>query len=533
MKNKNFKRKTKFLIVTSILLIFGLNVISVTSQTLTPTVTITSKTNKTTYLLRQKITLTGNITIDGSPITNAFIILEITNPSNQPLLYETIIHGEPSQQLPIEITNIHLIDFNANPLNTVKAGTAVKVCVSVYNPQLTSRQVFIATTIYDANMVPLQVGSLTTTLQPQETVTPKFTMYIPTWAKSGKALITANVYTKEPKQGGLVCAIPKQTYYYLSRCQKGYLTLPETPLPQPQSTPRTYETTITLPPDPTPGTYQIKATCQINPTTFSATTTTFTVQKSSGYPPQASFIYWPATLYENMTIEFDASSSTAEGYNDTITSYTWNFGDGTPETTETTPTITHKYLNAGQYIITLNVTDNEGLWSTTTKPIEILPEFSPKANFTWTPQTPIINETITFDASNSTEGWSKTLGDFSPIINYTWNFGDGTGNVTVTTPQINHNFTQPGNYTVKLTITDTVNRQNTISTTVEVQNKTIKAYDFDDNGVIDMRDIRRVAKAFGSQPGDLNWDPVVDVNGDNKIDMRDIRAVAKNFGKDP
>jgi len=247
-----------------------------------------------------------------------------------------------------------------------------------------------------------------------------------------------------------------------------------------------------------------------------------------------------------MTVEFDASSSTPEGFDDTITRYEWDFGDGTPkvikEGSPPDPTVTHNYMEPNQYITTLNVTDNEGLWSTTSKPITIYPEFGPTANFTWTPETPIIDETITFDASNSKEGWSKIRGDFSPIVSYTWNFSDGTGNITVFTPQINHNFAQPENYTVTLTITDDVDRSDSVWTIVEVLNVTLKDYDLNGDNQIDGRDLAIVAWSYGSYGPDFlypgssphpRWNPVADINDDNQVDGRDITPIAKHYGEDP
>lgn len=51
------------------------------------------------------------------------------------------------------------------------------------------------------------------------------------------------------------------------------------------------------------------------------------------------------------------------------------------------------------------------------------------------------------------------------------------------------------------------------------------------DGFVDMMDVRRAAKAFGAEPGDIRWDPVVDWVKDDFIDMMDIRAVAKAFGQ--
>jgi hypothetical protein len=55
--------------------------------------------------------------------------------------------------------------------------------------------------------------------------------------------------------------------------------------------------------------------------------------------------------------------------------------------------------------------------------------------------------------------------------------------------------------------------------------------DVDGNGEVSMFDIRLIAKAFGSYPGDPKWNPDYDLNQSGGIDMFDIRLVAKNFGK--
>jgi hypothetical protein len=54
--------------------------------------------------------------------------------------------------------------------------------------------------------------------------------------------------------------------------------------------------------------------------------------------------------------------------------------------------------------------------------------------------------------------------------------------------------------------------------------------DFNYDGKVDMKDIVRVARAFGSYPDHPRWDPVCDTNADNKIDMRDIIITARGFG---
>jgi PKD repeat protein len=239
-----------------------------------------------------------------------------------------------------------------------------------------------------------------------------------------------------------------------------------------------------------------------------------------------------------MTVTFDGSSSSAEGFNDTITSYEWMIGDSPPVHVppNSNPTTLHNFVNPGTYIVELNVTDSEGLWSTTSKPITIQPEYDPTANFTWLPPTPSIDQPVAFNASSSTPGWSTQIADYAQIVNYRWDFDDQTPVQNTGDPTISHTFTQPGNFTVELTVTDSVGRTNFIFKTVEVINATYRIYDLDQNRVIDMRDVAIAARAFGTSPGDPLWNPAADITGpgdvpDGKVDMRDIALVASHFGE--
>lgn len=90
-------------------------------------------------------------------------------------------------------------------------------------------------------------------------------------------------------------------------------------------------------------------------------------------PPVASFTYSPLDPQVNDTVTFDASScSDTDG---TIVSYLWDFGDGD---TSTTQNPTHAYDQEGAYIVTLTVTDDDGLTDTATVNIGyvVIPEFS-------------------------------------------------------------------------------------------------------------------------------------------------------------
>lgn len=75
-----------------------------------------------------------------------------------------------------------------------------------------------------------------------------------------------------------------------------------------------------------------------------------------------------------------------------------------------------------------------------------VPPTYPVAIFTWSPLEPIRYQPVTFNASKSYDVGGT-------IISYEWSFGDGNI-TTVTNPIVFHTFTDPGNYTVTLTVTD-------------------------------------------------------------------------------
>jgi len=81
--------------------------------------------------------------------------------------------------------------------------------------------------------------------------------------------------------------------------------------------------------------------------------------------------------------------------------------------------------------------------------------------FTYSPENPVVNQTITFNASSS-------YGPDGNIMNYEWDFGDG--NVTnITEEIINHSYLEAGSYKVTLTVTDDDGATNSTTKIITVQ----------------------------------------------------------------
>ena len=132
-----------------------------------------------------------------------------------------------------------------------------------------------------------------------------------------------------------------------------------------------------------------------------------------------------------------------------IVIYEWDFGDGT---TGTGVKPSHVYSSTGTYTITLTVTDDDGLTDSDTTTVKVSKPYEPPSP---TPNKPpvadagpdlkaLVNRTVRFDGSGSSDPDGS-------IMSWTWDFGDGT---TATGVEVSHTYTEPGHYTVTLTVRD-------------------------------------------------------------------------------
>ena len=151
-------------------------------------------------------------------------------------------------------------------------------------------------------------------------------------------------------------------------------------------------------------------------------------------PPVAIFTYTPTAPLVNETVTFDGSNS-----NGTIVTYQWTFdtlGWGS------NAICTFVFTQPGTYNVILKVIDENELLNTTSKNITVYAP--PVAVFTYSVSEPLVNETVTFNASESY--------DFDgSIVSYSWDFGDETNGTGVT---VNHTYLVEGNYTVVLNVND-------------------------------------------------------------------------------
>lgn len=182
-----------------------------------------------------------------------------------------------------------------------------------------------------------------------------------------------------------------------------------------------------------------------------ATTTATITVNPNNVAPEVAITATPAFAKSPNTVTFTSTVSDSDG---TIVSAVWNFGDGSPTSTDQNPVKTY---GIGVFIATLTVTDDDG--ATTTRSVEIrsLPNIAPEAAASATPTIGRAPAAIQFSSAGSV--------DFDGnIASYSWDFGDGSPASSSPNPSKVY---AEGTYTATLTVTD--NEGATDTATVQVQ----------------------------------------------------------------
>src|SRR5215218_1487981 len=179
-----------------------------------------------------------------------------------------------------------------------------------------------------------------------------------------------------------------------------------------------------------------------------------------------------AEIISNYTAEDDhgapATFSFAADASDGTGPYTvnWNFGDDSEESDE--QSVVHTFTEAGNYTVTLTVTDSEDQTATDTLEITVEESSEEPATDEELPATESLAAEIT---SNATSGNAPATFSFDANASggtgpYTvnWNFGDDSEESDE--ESVVHTFTEAGNYTVTLTATDSTGE--TATDTLEI-----------------------------------------------------------------
>ncbi len=177
--------------------------------------------------------------------------------------------------------------------------------------------------------------------------------------------------------------------------------------------------------------------------------------------PTAFFSFTTPNCLDGITQFTDLSSNPAgQGY---LQQWIWTFGDGTPAVTinfPASPNVTHTYGSAGNYTVTLTVLNSRGCTSVYQAVVSVFNK--PIADFNFWSSCQNLATTFT-DNSLPNQG--------GQISGWLWNFGDpasGALNASILQNPV-HTYATPGNFTVRLIVTNLNGCKDTTERTVTVK----------------------------------------------------------------
>jgi PKD repeat protein len=158
-----------------------------------------------------------------------------------------------------------------------------------------------------------------------------------------------------------------------------------------------------------------------------------------GVDPNVAPVVHASANCTGLTCTFDSVGS--DDPDGTITSYSWDYGDGSAA--DSGGTATHTFAFDGHYTVTLTATDNVGAPSSTTVAVDVArpPNVLPTASMS----VHCVARDCTFDATGSADSDGT-------LVSYEWDFGDGSPTGSGATAS--HTYATPGDYPVQLTVTD-------------------------------------------------------------------------------
>ena len=190
----------------------------------------------------------------------------------------------------------------------------------------------------------------------------------------------------------------------------------------------------------TGGTFTVSLTVTDSDNLVDTSTARVSVSEVAGTQPPVADAGGPYSGRSGTAIQFDGTGS--RDPDGSIADYAWDFGDGNGASGARP---VHTYASAGDFTVTLTVTDDTGRSDSATTsarvsaPVNQAPTADPGGPYVAEP-----GETVTFDGSGSVDPDGS-------VVAYSWSLGDGT---VASGAGPGHAYAAEGDYLVTLVVTD-------------------------------------------------------------------------------
>lgn len=188
------------------------------------------------------------------------------------------------------------------------------------------------------------------------------------------------------------------------------------------------------------------------------------------------------------------------------TTFDWDFGDikSGPNNTSSLKTPNHVYTDTGSFVYKLVVNRGQNCSDSTTQVLKMYPGFYPAFDVNGK----CINSSIIFT--------DRTTTNFGNVSSWSWNFGDASSTAdTSNKKNSSYVYSQPGNYTVSLTVGNSKGCSKTLNKTIPL--KTQPDFSLNNDTLICSIDTLQLT-AIGN--GSISWTPDYNINNTNSFTPR-------------
>jgi hypothetical protein len=211
------------------IIVLTLTLVSTTNQTFSSSLNLTVLPNKQIYNVGETVYISGNLTKDGLPVSDAIVAIEIDNPKGDPSVIRTLNTGpiDPTQW-PLEILELIPCDSGGNPKYSFNLGGDVGFKIKAKNKAANPYDVIIMLSIIYSNKAPYTTfeffrGSIDANKTKTITVWPACS--IPKTAVTGNTTVYANIYNLLPKDNGFAYCPEKSASFLIGSSSLGQSTI--------------------------------------------------------------------------------------------------------------------------------------------------------------------------------------------------------------------------------------------------------------------------------------------------------------------
>lgn len=206
-----FRRVTLIFSILLVVVAF-LEVAHATSLALTIT------TDKEIYDPGENVTLSGNLTLNGSPVSDGLVSIQVDYPKGYPFIVRTLpTGGTPTGPWPIELLGVAPCDSAGNPQSSFTRGRTAYFNVTVRNNGLNSLYVIVTLTLYYYDSSSFNTTSFyNRTIEGGDTEWLVQGVPIPSNALLGTATAYANAFNDWPKNNGFAWCPEKSATFTIT-----------------------------------------------------------------------------------------------------------------------------------------------------------------------------------------------------------------------------------------------------------------------------------------------------------------------------